>query len=39
MTWFIHNAFGHPLMAVFQLFGMEEWAEWAHDVTLPGENE
>ncbi len=33
--WFIHNTFGHPCMALCQLFGAEQCAEYVHENTLP----
>jgi hypothetical protein len=31
----IHNIIGHPLMEIFYLLGMNQRAEWIHDITLP----
>ncbi len=33
--WFFHNTFGHPCMALCQLFGAEKIAVAVHDLTLP----
>lgn len=37
-NWFVHNAIGHPAMAVLDLLGLERAAAWAHEVTLPPEH-
>lgn len=31
----IHNMIGHPIMEVFSILGLNKWASWVHDVTLP----
>jgi len=33
--WYIHNVFGHPIMAHLQLLGLNNAANWVHDLTLP----
>jgi len=37
VKYLVHNMIGHPLMAIFELFGMFKAANWVHDVTLPKE--
>lgn len=34
-NWFVHNAIGHPLMAIFQIFRANKLAKAIHDSTLP----
>ena len=31
----IHNMIGHPIMELFSILGLHNWAKWIHDVTLP----
>ena len=34
-NWTVHNLIGHPLMQIFELFGMSKIATRVHDETLP----
>lgn len=33
--YFIHNFFGHPIMAILNIFGFNSLANKIHDYTLP----
>lgn len=38
-SWFIHNFFAHPLMAMCNVFGFSSVGERIHNRTLPHEDE
>lgn len=34
-SWFVHNVFGHPMMAICFLFGFNDAGKKIHNATLP----